>query len=94
MEYLTDQHISEITTLMKAKGVEMEELLYDLVDHVCCMIEEKMEQGKNYPSALDESMNSFGNNGIRHIQEETTFLLTKNLLAMKKQCTSSESQQP
>lgn len=84
MEYLTDQHISEITTLMKAKGVEMEELLYDLVDHVCCMVEEKMEQGKNYPSALEESISSFGNNGIRHIQEETTFLLTKNLLAMKK----------
>ena len=84
MEYLTEKHISEITTLIRAKGVEMEELLYDLVDHTCCMIEEKMEQGKNYPSALEESMSSFGNNGIRNIQEETTYLLTKNILAMRK----------
>jgi hypothetical protein len=84
MEYLTEKHISEITTLIKAKGVEMEELLYDLVDHVCCMIEEKMEQGKNYPSALDETMSSFGNKGIRDIQEETTYLLTKNILVMRK----------
>ncbi len=84
MEYLTEKHISEITTLIRAKGVEMEELLYDLVDHVSCMIEAKMEQGKNYPSALEESMSSFGNKGIRNIQEETTYLLTKNILAMKK----------
>ena len=84
MEYLTEKNISEITTLIKAKGVEMEELLYDLVDHVCCMIEEKMEQGKNYANALDETMNSFGNKGIRNIQEETTYLLTKNILVMRK----------
>lgn len=84
MEYLTEKHISEITTLIRAKGVEMEELLYDLVDHVCCMIEEKMEQGKNYASALDEAMSSFGNKGIRNIQEETTYLLTKNILVMRK----------
>lgn len=84
MEYLTEKHISEITTLIKAKGVEMEELLYDLVDHTCCMVEEKMEQGKSYTSALDESMSSFGNNGIRNIQEETTYLLTKNILVMRK----------
>lgn len=84
MEYLTEKHISEITTLIKAKGVEMEELLYDLVDHVCCMIEAKMEQGKNYSSALDETMSSFGNKGIRNIQEETTYLLTKNILVMRK----------
>ena len=84
MEQLTEKNISEITTLIKAKGVEMEELLYDLVDHVCCMIEDKMEQGKNYASALDETMNSFGNKGIRNIQEETTYLLTKNILVMRK----------
>ncbi len=84
MEHLTEQNISEITTLIKAKGVEMEELVHDLVDHICCMIEERMEQGENYTSALDKTMNSFGNNGIRNIQEETNYLLTKNILAMRK----------
>lgn len=84
MEHLTEKHISEITTLVRAKGVEMEELLFDLVDHVCCMVEEKMEQGKNYTSALEESISSFGNNGIRNIQEETNYLLTKNILVMRK----------
>ncbi|MEJ6735932.1 MAG: hypothetical protein QNK84_02690 [Flavobacteriales bacterium] len=62
----------------------MKELSYDLVDHICCMIEEKMESGKNYASALDESIASFGKKGIRQIQEETTFLLTKNILAMRR----------
>jgi len=84
MADLTEQNIREITLLVEARGVEMKELSYDLVDHICCMIEEKMESGKNYASALEESMNSFGKKGIRQIQEETTFLLTKNILAMRK----------
>jgi hypothetical protein len=81
---LTEQNVREIEVLVEARGVEMKELSYDLVDHICCMIEEKMESGKNYASALDESIASFGKKGIRQIQEETTFLLTKNILAMRK----------
>jgi len=84
MVELTEQNISEIELLIEARGVEMKELSYDLVDHVCCMIEAKMEKGKNYTSALEESMASFGKKGIRQIQEETTFLLTKNILAMRR----------
>lgn len=84
MVELTEQNISEIELLIEARGVEMKELSYDLVDHVCCMVEEKMESGKSYPSALEESIASFGKKGIRQIQEETTFLLTKNILAMRK----------
>ena len=84
MADLTEQNIREIEVLVEARGVEMKELSYDLVDHICCMIEEKMESGKSYTSALEESMASFGKKGIRQIQEETTFLLTKNILAMRK----------
>lgn len=84
MDDLTEQNIREIEVLIEARGVEMKELSYDLVDHICCMIEEKMESGKNYSSALEESIASFGKKGIRQIQEETTFLLTKNTLAMRK----------
>jgi hypothetical protein len=84
MADLTEQNIREIEVLVEARGIEMQELSYDLVDHICCMIEAKMESGKNYTSALEESIASFGKKGIRHIQEETTFLLTKNLLAMRK----------
>ncbi|MGB0882744.1 MAG: hypothetical protein ACPGSO_07295 [Vicingaceae bacterium] len=84
MVELTEQNISEIELLIEARGVEMKELSYDLVDHVCCMVEAKMEEGKSYTSALEESIASFGKKGIRQIQEETTFLLTKNILAMRK----------
>ena len=84
MADLTEQNIREIEVLVEARGVEMQELSYDLVDHICCMIEAKMESGKNYTTALEESIASFGKKGIRQIQEETTFLLTKNILAMRK----------
>jgi hypothetical protein len=84
MADLTEQNIREIEVLVEARGVEMQELSYDLVDHICCMIEEKMESGINYTSALEESIASFGKKGIRQIQEETTFILTKNILAMRR----------
>jgi hypothetical protein len=84
MADLTEQNIREIEVLVEARGIEMQELSYDLVDHICCMIEEKMESGINYASALEQSIASFGKKGIRQIQEETTFLLTKNILAMRR----------
>lgn len=84
MASLTEQNIREIEVLVEARGVEMKELSYDLVDHICCMVEDKIESGSTYTSALEESMASFGKKGIRQIQEETTFLLTKNILAMRK----------
>ena len=84
MADLTEQNIREIRLLIEARGVEMEELSIDLVDHICCMIEEKMESGLNYVSALEETMSSFGKKGIRQIQEETTFLLTKAAITSPK----------
>lgn len=84
MVELDEQQVEEITVLIKAKGAEMEELTNDLIDHTCCMVEERMSDNVSYAKALKEVMDVFGRNGIRDIQDETTYLLTKNILAMKK----------
>lgn len=84
MVCLNEHQVSEIKGLIEDRGSTMEELTNDLLDHICCMIEEKLESEKDYNLALQETMEVFGSSGIRTIQEETTFLLTKNILAMKK----------
>jgi len=84
MVCLNENQVSQIRQLILARGAEMEELTNDLLDHICCMIEERMGKEEDYEEVLEETMAVFGNNGIRNIQDETTFLLTKNILAMKK----------
>jgi hypothetical protein len=84
MVCLNENQVDEIRQLIEAKGAEMEELTNDLLDHICCMIEERMNRESDFKEVLDETMAVFGKNGIRNIQDETTFLLTKNILAMKK----------
>jgi hypothetical protein len=84
MVCLNENQVDEIRQLIEAKGAEMEELTNDLLDHICCMVEERMNHESDFRKVLQETMAVFGNNGIRNIQDETTFLLTKNLLAMKK----------
>lgn len=84
MVCLNENQVDEIRQLIEAKGAEMEELTNDLLDHICCMIEERMNRESDFKEVLDETMAVFGRNGIRNIQDETTFLLTKNILAMKK----------
>ncbi len=70
--------------MILARGAEMEELTNDLLDHICCMIEERLTSESDYDEVLHETMAVFGNDGIRNIQDETTYLLTKNILVMKK----------
>lgn len=70
--------------MILARGAEMEELTNDLLDHICCMIEERLTRESDYDEVLHETMAVFGKDGIRNIQDETTYLLTKNILAMKK----------
>ncbi|TXB66932.1 tripartite tricarboxylate transporter TctB family protein [Vicingus serpentipes] len=84
MVCLNENQVDEIRQLIEARGAEMEELTNDLLDHICCMIEDRMSLESDFHKVLQETMAVFGNNGIRNIQDETTFLLTKNILAMKK----------
>ncbi|MCB0410315.1 MAG: hypothetical protein KDD29_08850 [Flavobacteriales bacterium] len=70
--------------MILARGAEMEELTNDLLDHICCMIEERLTRESDYDEVLHETMAVFGKDGIRNIQDETTYLLTKNILVMKK----------
>ena len=73
MVCLNENQVREIKGLIEDKGSTMEELTNDLLDDICCMIEEKLESKKDYKLALQETMAVFGNSGIRTIQEETTF---------------------
>ncbi|NJM31758.1 MAG: hypothetical protein HC848_01305 [Limnobacter sp.] len=47
----------------------------DLVDHLCCVVEDQMGMGKSFETALAHALLDLAPAGIHHIQRETFFLL-------------------
>ena len=84
MELLDEKQIEIVHDLILSKGVDMPELRIDLLDHICCMIEERMMAGADFDKALNQSFGSFGNNELIEIQEATQYFLTYKLNKMKK----------
>ncbi len=79
---LSDTQIEFIIQDLEERGITMEHLADDLVDHICCVLEK--EGQKNFYEAYYHSLQAFGAEGIKKIQEQTVLLLTlKNRIIMK-----------
>ncbi|HET8839336.1 MAG TPA: hypothetical protein VFM82_10130 [Flavobacteriaceae bacterium] len=80
---LTAEQIAFVQQDLQKKGITMTDLADNLVDHICCIIENGQES--NFQEAYANSLTSFGVDGIQNLQIETIYLLTiKNQIIMKK----------
>ena len=43
MYLLSDKQIDHILSDIRRRGVEMEDLQYNLLDHICCILEQELE---------------------------------------------------
>ena len=85
MYYLSDKQIDYILNDISARGVEMESLQLNLHDHVCCIIEQNLEENGDFESFYQKTIKIFYKDELWEIDEETLLLLTfKNYYAMKK----------
>ena len=85
MYHLSEQQIDYIFNDISARGVEMESLQQNLLDHVCCIIENNLEENGDFESFYKKTITSFYKNELWEIEEETLLLLTyKNYYTMKK----------
>ena len=85
MYRLNDQQIDYILSDIGARGVEMESLQQNLLDHVCCIIENNLEANGDFESFYKQTIKTFYKDELWEIEEETLLLLTyKNYYAMKK----------
>ena len=83
MHRLNEPQIVLIETCVAMSGVDQKGLQLDLVDHVCSMVEERLEEGVQFETALNESLSFFGNDGLRNIQKEVYSVITPNRMIMK-----------
>jgi len=85
MFILTDEHIDFILKDIKNNGLENQDLILNLLDHMCCIIEENLEENGNFEEYYQSIKSTFYHKSYLEIEEETNLLLTfKNYYAMKK----------
>lgn len=73
---LTDQQIAFIENDIKVRGITSPDLSIDVLDHICCIIETKLDEYSKFDTVYQETILLFGERGLKEIQDETTRLLT------------------
>lgn len=83
MYVLEQTEIQKITDRINIAEVKDNSLSIDLVDHICCMIEERVERGMDLFRAEEEVFKEMGSVQLKSIEIETK-ILTQNKFTMKK----------
>ncbi len=90
MYCINEQQIDYILNDISARGVEMESLQLNLLDHICCIIEQELEENGDFERFYRTIIPRFYKDKLSEIEEETHLLLTnKNYYVMKKVMISS-----
>jgi len=85
MYSINDEQIDFILNDIRRRGVEMEDLQYNLLDHICCIVEQNLESGGNFEDFYNKTIPKFFKHELWEIEEETIFLLKyKNYYKMKR----------
>ena len=85
MYCISDQQIDFILDDISARGVKMVSLQQDLLDHVCCIIEQNLEQDGDFESFYFSEIAKFYEKQLTEIEDETiNLLIHKNYYVMKK----------
>lgn len=85
MYCISDKQIDYILNDIRARGVKMEDLQYNLLDHICCIIEQNLEENGDFESFYKQTIPKFYKHELWEIEEETiTLLIFKHYYTMKK----------
>lgn len=52
MASLSNNQVNIINDLIVQNGVHLNELKIDIIDHICCMVEKKMDSGMDFRESL------------------------------------------
>lgn len=84
MSELTNKEINVLLNEIENGGLTYTGLQQELLDHLCCDIEAKMDEGFEFVRALDQVKQEMGQDTIRQIQEDTLLLINQKYRLMKK----------
>lgn len=85
MYTLSNEQIDFILNDIRARGVGMEGLQSNLLDHICCIIEHDLEENGDFESFYKATVKTFFKKDLAEIEEETISLINnKHFYTMKK----------
>ena len=85
MYNITDDQVDFILDDIEKRGVITEDVRYNILDHVCCIIENEMNGESNFKEFYRNTIAQFYIKELGEIEEETQVLLTfKHYYAMKR----------
>jgi len=78
MYCLSQEQIDFIAFDIRQRGIQLDGLHENLLDHICIIIEEKLENSAEFEIVYSTVIKSFYRNELKEIEEETLFLLQYN----------------
>lgn len=84
MAQLSELQVEFVSEEIRQRGVDLQDLHEDLLDHICTSIETRMEEGEPFESAYEQTIKLFGPGGLMQVQEQTLIFLTQMNETMKK----------
>src|SRR6187549_709226 len=81
---LSQDQVILIRDYVDQNRISIETLRDDLLDHLCCCVEEKLDEGKPFGESLRESVHELAPDGLQRLEHETLLLINTNNIVMKK----------
>jgi hypothetical protein len=83
MPELSLNHIDQISRDISRQEITFSHLLEDLIDHVCCDVENEMQSGLSFSDAYRRVKQKMGSRRLKEIQEETLYAVDTKYRYMK-----------
>jgi hypothetical protein len=83
MPELSLQHIDQISHDIGRQEITFSHLLEDLIDHICCDVENEMQDGLSFSEAYRKVKQKMGTRRLKEIQEETLYAVDTKYRFMK-----------
>ena len=83
MNELTPQHIDIVTRYVKRHNIVFSHLCDDIIDHLCCDLEESVREGVEFNEAFRQLKQKIGKGGITKIQQDTLYAVDSKYRTMK-----------
>jgi len=85
MIVLNEEQVQYILRDLETQGIALEELRFSLLDHICCVLEEELDDPDAFRSHYERVLPRFFKRHLSEIQEETDLLIRfKHYYAMKR----------
>jgi hypothetical protein len=78
MYCLSDKQIDFIAADIRRRGIHLQGLHENLLDHICIIIEEKLEKDEEFETVYATVIQSFYRTELKEIEEEAIFLVQYN----------------